>query len=114
MIGAFNLAETDTISSCSQDETAYLVFGLEIFFRHLMDAINDERLPRGAIKPSTAIMDFCDAKKDHPTDRHLRDEIVPLVITQLIQSSSHTDVVCHLDIAAGFRDIGYVSNRHLS
>ena len=79
-----------------------------------MDAIHNERFPCGAIKPRTTIVDFRDSNKDHPTDGHLGNKIISLIIAKLIQSSSHADVMRYLDEAASFRDISHVSNRHLS
>ena len=59
-------------------------------------------------------MDFGNTNQDHSSDGHLRDEIVSLIVAQLIQTSSHADIVSHLDEATGSRDVGHVPNRHLS
>jgi len=108
------LTETDTISGGSQDKAVDLNLWLEVPLCHLMDAVHDERLPGGAIEPRTVVVGFGYTHQDHSSDGHLRDEIVSLIVAQLIQTSSHADVVSHLDEATGFGDVGNVPNRHLS
>ena len=79
-----------------------------------MHAVDDERLPQRAIEASVACCGFGDARKDYSTNGHLCNEIVVLLIAELVETSSHGDVMGDLNEASSFRNVCDVANGQIT
>ena len=105
VIGALDLAKSDTVCGNGQDQAAEACLWLQIRLGDLVDPVDDERLSKRAVEPSVALGRLCNARQDNPADGKLRKEVVVLLIAELVEPGSHGHVVRDLNEAAGLGDV---------
>ena len=100
MVGTLDLTKGNTIGRSRQNDTTDLRLSLKVVLVDLVDTINDQRLTSGAIESSAVLGTLSNTTKDNSTDRHLAEEVIILIVTELVKTSSHAGVVTDLDEAA--------------